>query len=358
MRGSPAPVAGGGARCTTASARPARRASDAGRSRSPRSGSAPAARSSATRAALDVSASTRQRPASRRTTRRPTSPQPTISSTGLLKRVGRSVTAAGIAPARRGRSGQRGGKRAKSRAESRRRDSAPRLTIPDAFHRHRPAQRQELQRRARRTDPASGDPPGHRPALRLPRRRLRIVQVPHARGPRDPRRAPAEGAQPRGRSGRPHPHLPGCAADRHRPGSAHGAGRRRVRDQEAAEPRRLDRQARARRRHRAPAAARQRPVPVPRRPVHRVHPARRRAAQLLDGQRAAHRHRPAAARAAHPPPARRQVHRPRLQRDEGKGDPARRRSVRQLLPARFRQADHPARVGQRASRRSRRSSST
>ena len=38
-------------------------------------------------------------------------------------------------------------------------------------------------------------PPGHRPALRLPRRRLRLVQVPHARRPRDPRRAPAEGAQ-------------------------------------------------------------------------------------------------------------------------------------------------------------------
>jgi hypothetical protein len=52
----------------------------------------------ATRAALDVSASTRQRPASRRTTRRPMSPQPTISSTGLLKRVGRSVTAAASRP--------------------------------------------------------------------------------------------------------------------------------------------------------------------------------------------------------------------------------------------------------------------
>ena len=36
------------------------------------------------------------------------------------------------------------------------------------------------------------------------------------------------------------------------------------------------------------AAAGQRRVPVPRRPVHRVHPARRRAAQLLDGERTAH----------------------------------------------------------------------
>ena len=109
----------------------------------------------------------------------------------------------------------------------------------------------------------------------------------------------------------------------------------------------------------APAAAGQRPVPVPRRPVRRVHPARRRAAQLLDGQRAAHRRRQAAARAAHPPPARRQVHRPRLRRDEGKGDPARRRAVRQLLPARgLRQADRSCSPRAPASRRSRRSSST
>ena len=93
----------------------------------------------------------------------------------------------------------------------------------------------------------------------------------------------------RGRSRRLHPHLPGGAADRRRDRGAHRARRRRVPDPQDAEPRRL--------RSTGPrptspmlqaAAAGQRPAPVPRRPVRRVHPARRRAAQLLDGQRAAH----------------------------------------------------------------------
>jgi NAD(P)H-flavin reductase len=47
---------------------------------------------------------------------------------------------------------------------------------------------------ARRGHPAGRHPPGHRPALRLPRRRLRLVQEPPRRRPRDPRRAPAQGA--------------------------------------------------------------------------------------------------------------------------------------------------------------------
>ena len=106
----------------------------------------------------------------------------------------------------------------------------------------------QLQRRARRTDPPGRHPPGHRPALRLPGRRLRLVQVPHARRPRDPRRAPAEGAQPRGGGRRPDPLLPGRAADRHRARGAHRARRRRVPGPQDAEPRDLDRQAGARRR--------------------------------------------------------------------------------------------------------------
>ena len=105
----------------------------------------------------------------------------------------------------------------------------------------------------------------------------------------------------------------------------------------------------ARRGDAAPAAAGGRAAAVPCRAVHRVHPARRRAAQLLDGQRAAHagraRHRH---RTAHPPPAGRQVHRPRVRRDEGKGNPAHRRPLRQLLPARgLRQADGAAGLGHR-----------
>ena len=136
---------------------------------------------------------------SKRATRRPTSPQPTISSTGLLKRVGRSGTEwEGLTLQDRPARGPRRRERAKSRAESRRRVRAALACRPHVLHRHRPAERQDLQRRARRADPARGHPPGRRPALRLPRRRLRLVQVPDARGPRHPRRPPAEGAQRRG----------------------------------------------------------------------------------------------------------------------------------------------------------------
>ena len=83
-------LAGGGARCSTASARPARRAERraAGRGRRP-ADVAPSARSS--RSARRARASARARAsgrASSRATRRPTSPQPTISSVGRLKRVG------------------------------------------------------------------------------------------------------------------------------------------------------------------------------------------------------------------------------------------------------------------------------
>ena len=47
-------------------------------------------------------------------------------------------------------------------------------------------------------------PPGHRPALRLQGRRLRLLQVPPARRPRDPRRAPGQGAVARRRGRRLH----------------------------------------------------------------------------------------------------------------------------------------------------------
>ena len=61
------------------------------------------------------------------------------------------------------------------------------------LHHHAAARQPQLRRRARRAHPARGHPPGHRPALWLPRRRLRLVQEQAARRPRDPRRAPAQG---------------------------------------------------------------------------------------------------------------------------------------------------------------------
>ncbi len=142
--------------------------------------------------------------------------------------------------------------------------------------------------------------------------------------------------------------LPGRAADRRGARGAHRPRRRRVRDPQDAVPRDPHREARARRRDPAPAAAGQRPAALPRRPVRRVHPAGRRAAQLLDGERAAHAGRQARHRAAPAPPAGRPVHRPRVRRDEGEGHPAHRGPVRQLLPARgLRQADGAARLGHR-----------
>ena len=57
---------------------------------------------------------TRQRRASRPATRRPMSPQPTISSTGLLKRIGRSGTAEGVGAGRRAAFGRPARQRAES----------------------------------------------------------------------------------------------------------------------------------------------------------------------------------------------------------------------------------------------------
>ena len=70
----------------------------------------------------------------------------------------------------------------------------------------------------------------------------------------------------------------------------------------------------ARRDRAAPAAAGQPEPAVPRRAVRRVHPARRRAAQLQHGQCAAQPGQPAGHRTARAPHARRQVHRPCLRR--------------------------------------------
>ena len=116
---------GGGARCSTASARPPRRPSVAGSSRLPTSGTAPAARSSIARCGDDVSASTRQRPRSSCSTRRPTSPQPTISRRGRADR-------------RRGRAARvaRMGAESGLRAQSRRQLSSAATATPHELHRH------------------------------------------------------------------------------------------------------------------------------------------------------------------------------------------------------------------------------
>ena len=108
-----------------------------------------------------------------------------------------------------------------------------------------------------------------------------------ARRPRDPRRAPAQGAVGAGGGRRPDPHLLRHAADRLRGRGPQGGGRRRVPHQQDARPRAEPAASGRRRRHRARAAARHGAVPLPRRPVRGIHPARRRAPQLLHGQRAA-----------------------------------------------------------------------
>ena len=186
---------------------------------------------------------------------------------------------------------------------------------------------------AGRSDPGGRHPPGHRPALRLQGRRLRLVQVQEARG-----RAwcmARTRARPcrRGRSRRLRADLLRRAADRRGARIAPGHRRERLPDQEDAVARAVAGEEVARRDGDQAAAARQRHPALPRRPVRRVHPARRRAPQLLDGQRAAHLVQADAAaagrprdRTAHPPHARRQVHRPCVRRDEGKGNPARRRA--------------------------------
>ena len=207
-----------------------------------------------------------------------------------------------------------------------------------------------LQRRARRTDPRRGDPPGHRPALRLQGRRLRLVQVPDARRPRHPRRAPEQGAERRGRGRRLHPHLlrarrrpTSCSKSRRSPAPA------------------SSRSARCRARVTSHRASR-RPtwrccrLQLPANDTLRYHAGQYIEFILRDGARrsysmanAPHTQEPQPGhRTAHPPHARRQVHRPRVRRDEGEGDPARRGPVRQLLPARgLRQADGPAGLGHR-----------
>mmetsp|Transcript_45586 Transcript_45586/g.127041 ORF Transcript_45586/g.127041 Transcript_45586/m.127041 type:complete len:385 (+) Transcript_45586:1677-2831(+) len=197
---------------------------------------------------------------------------------------------------------------------------------------HDPARRPHLHHRRRRHPARRRHPPGRGPALRLQGRRLRLLQEQAARRPRHARQPPAQGPERRGGSRRLRADLLRPPRDRLRHRGAHGARRWRVPGAQAAHPRHLDRQAGRRRGRAAPAAGGQPEFPVPRWPVCRVHPARRRPPQLFDGQCAAQPARPD--RAAHPPHARRQVHRPCLRRAQGEGHPAHGRPLRQLLPAR------------------------
>ena len=182
---------------------------------------APAARSAGARSA-SRSAPMRQR--AQRAHAQPTSPQPTISRRGLRKlrarrAGGRRHRGPGFigtnpgtdsAPGRRhelhGHGAARGGAASTSSATSR---SSP-----------RPSARASA-------------------AVRLQGRRLRLVQGQAARGPRDPRRAPAQGAERR-RGGGPGAALFCCAhaADRHRDRGAHGRRRRRLPGPQDAVPRR------------------------------------------------------------------------------------------------------------------------
>ena len=158
-------------------ARPGGRASRLGRGRR----RAAARRPPAVPARVRRSRSAPGRAAARaaaRSTRSPTSPQPTISSVGRRWRVGEAGI--GARP---------------NRAQCRRRRLAMTFNVTV-----QPAGR-TLRCRARRTDPRRRHPRRHRPALRLQGRRLRLVQEPPARGPRHPRRPPAASAHGgRGRS--------------------------------------------------------------------------------------------------------------------------------------------------------------
>ena len=176
------------------------------------------------------------------------------------------------------------------------------------------------------------------------------------RGHRGARPAPEQGAVGRGRSRRLRADLLRRAAQRCGARIAPGHRGRRFPDPQDAGARGEAGAPVARRDGHHAAVAGQRRGAVSRRPVHRVHPARRRAAQLQHGQRAAHpdaagarrHHQRAHGGTAHPPHAGRQVHRPRVRHHEGEGHPARRRPLRQLLPARgLRQAHHPAGLGHR-----------
>ena len=86
------PSPGGGARCTTRVAMPARRRTVAAASRLPCRGSSPWRRNCGTRSGDEVRASRRGRPAppppKASATRRPTSPQPTSSTRSRRKRAG------------------------------------------------------------------------------------------------------------------------------------------------------------------------------------------------------------------------------------------------------------------------------
>ena len=94
VRGSRSPWPGGGARCSTCVARPDSRRRLAAWSRLPSSGVMPWARRAGARSGLEVSASTRtgERPVALArkacATRRPTSPQPTMSTRARRKRAG------------------------------------------------------------------------------------------------------------------------------------------------------------------------------------------------------------------------------------------------------------------------------
>ena len=84
------PVGAGGARCSTRWPNAARRRRVCASSKLPNSGVMPAARKGAIRAACEVSASTRTRSVSKRATRMPTSPQPTMSTRLRRKRAGKA----------------------------------------------------------------------------------------------------------------------------------------------------------------------------------------------------------------------------------------------------------------------------
>ena len=114
-----------------------------------------------------VSASTRQRPRSSRSTRRPTSPQPTISRRGLRSR--RVVRAAweGTVDGRprsglRAQCGSASVEVAQSRSTRCAHDELMSMQVTV-----QPAKR-SFRGRTRRADPGRRHPPGHRPALRLP----------------------------------------------------------------------------------------------------------------------------------------------------------------------------------------------
>ncbi len=226
----------------------------------------------------------------------------------------------------------------------------PRGYPSDGLQHLRATQRPQLQRRTGRTHAARRHPPRRGSTLWLQGRRLRLMQVQEAFGHRSGTARTRKGAERRGRSRRLRADLLRCRADRRGAGVASGGRGRRFSDQEDARPRGGNRKALARRDGRQAAIARQRAHAIPGRPVHRVHPARRRAAQLQHGQRAAHadadcgrQHGSAGGGPAHPPHARRQVQRPCLFNHGGKGNPARGRTARQLLPARgLDRTHHPA----------------